>query len=198
MYRAVAAGALVLLGCTTTKYVGQPPEELPPPTSVCGVQIAIVDARPDMERHPFVGRVNLYPLSRVKPTPWWQLVNETEYVVRSMRDKPERVEIVVTSLRLVYKEEGVLRKHDRAKNGSEESHAETIFLDAYPSGASCAIQATVRFKYAGGVERRVDVACLASRLSTPRVEYWGNGVEESVRAAVQKYGLRLRHGLRLN
>lgn len=92
-----AAGA----GCGGPQYYTAPPEQLPAAVNVGGTTVQIVDERPEWERKPFTGVVCLYHLGKAHPDAWAQLAAEAKAVVDAMPQKPERVEVVVTSYRLV-------------------------------------------------------------------------------------------------
>ena len=104
MTRGVWAGLAVCaasIGCTGPQYYPAPPENLPPPANVGGVAVQITDQRPEWEKKPFTGVVCLYHLGKAHPDAWAQLAEETNAVVAAMPQKPERVEVVVSSFRLV-------------------------------------------------------------------------------------------------
>ncbi len=69
--------------------------------NVNGTAVQVIDQRPEWEKKPFTGVVCLYHLDKAHPGAWEQLANETNAVVAAMPQKPERVEVVVTSYRLV-------------------------------------------------------------------------------------------------
>jgi hypothetical protein len=224
MNRGIWAGVVLLMvGCTAKKYYTPPPEQLPPPADVNGVKVTIEDARPELERRPFTGPVCLYHPSRVKPSPWDQLVTETQTVVAAMPEKPERVDVVVTSFRLVLKDDLSAKKHgdrpmvanpvrpdkaDPTTSGQGNSPAESEtgpekgswlwgFLDAHPAGASCAVKATVRFVYPGGREQAVDVDRIAAGQNLTGTKYLGDAIEDAVRTVVRLYGAQVRQGVGL-
>lgn len=92
---------LLLAGCQTKNYYTPPPEQLPAPVDRNGLRVSIEDARPEWERQPFVGSVSLYHPAKAKPNPWAQIESEAEAAAAAMPARPERVEVVVSSLRLV-------------------------------------------------------------------------------------------------
>ena len=106
---------LVLLGCQTTQPVAVH-EAIPPPFTVNGTAVALADERWGWEREPFNGPVTLYRLGRVTPNPWSQLAKETEAIVAAMPEKPERVDVIVTSFRLVRKADQPNVKPDPSEN----------------------------------------------------------------------------------
>jgi hypothetical protein len=103
-------------GCTGPQYYKPPPEKMPPAANVNGTAVAIVDQRPDWEKKPFTGVVCLYHLGKAHPDAWAQLAEETNAVVAAMPQKPERVEIDVTSFRLVRSGDTVPRFRDWSAN----------------------------------------------------------------------------------
>lgn len=98
---AAVAVCAVAAGCNSPQYYTAPPEKLPPAVNVGGAQVQITDARPEWEKKPFTGTVCLYHLDKAQPGCWAQLAEETNAVVQAMPQKPEKVEIEVTSFRLV-------------------------------------------------------------------------------------------------
>jgi hypothetical protein len=104
MLRAVLAAVLLpLVGCQTAPQA-VPREQIPPPFLAHGATIAIADERHDWERQPMNGTTTLYRIGRVMPNPWSQLAQETEAIVAALPEKPQRVDVIVTSFRLVRKE----------------------------------------------------------------------------------------------
>ncbi len=104
MTRGVWAAAVVCavgVGCNGAHYYTAPPEQVPPPANVAGANVQIVDQRPEWEKKPFTGVVCLYHLGKAHPGAWEQLAEEANAVVAAMPQKPERVEVEVTSFRLV-------------------------------------------------------------------------------------------------
>jgi hypothetical protein len=99
-------------GCTGPQYYPAPPENLPSPANVAGVAVQITDQRPEWEKKPFTGVVCLYHLGKAHPDAWAQLAEETNAVVAAMSQKPERVEVVVSSFRLVRSADTVPRFRD--------------------------------------------------------------------------------------
>lgn len=100
VWAAVAVCALGA-GCNGPRYYTAPAERLPPAVRVGGANVQVVDQRPEWERKPFTGAVCLYHLGKAHPGAWEQLAEETNAVVAAMPQKPERVEVEVTSFRLV-------------------------------------------------------------------------------------------------
>lgn len=98
---AVWAGCAVSVGCAGPQYYTPPVEQLPQPTNVNGTVVQVVDQRPEWEKKPFTGVVCLYHLGKAHPGAWAQLAEETNAIVAAMPQKPERVEVEVTSFRLV-------------------------------------------------------------------------------------------------
>jgi hypothetical protein len=74
---------------------------MPPPANVAGVAVQVIDQRPEWERKPFTGVVCLYHLGKAHPDAWAQLAQEAGAVVAEMPQKPDRVDVVVSSFRLV-------------------------------------------------------------------------------------------------
>ncbi len=99
-----AALLLFALGCHTTPHATLPPEPVVRPVDVNGVAAVINDQRLEWEKKPFSGRVTLYQLGGTTPDPWTQLANETAAIITAMPERPARVEVCVTSFRLVYKQ----------------------------------------------------------------------------------------------
>lgn len=104
MNRGVAVGVFVVVaaGCAA------PPtlvEKFPAPSRASGTWVVVEDRRPGWEKAPFNGPVvSLYRFSRVSPNPWFRVQEATEKIVAELPDKPERVDVVVTSFRLVSRE----------------------------------------------------------------------------------------------
>ena len=94
---------LVAIGCQSAPPVAR--EAIPPPFAVNGTAVAITDERWEWERSPIDGPITLYRLGRVTPNPWSQLARETEAIVAAMPEKPQRVDVIVTSFRLVRKDD---------------------------------------------------------------------------------------------
>jgi hypothetical protein len=101
------------IGCSGPQYYTPPVEQLPPPTNVNGSTVQFIDQRPEWEKKPFTGVVCLYHTGKAHPDAWAQLAQEADAVVGALPQKPERVEVVVTSFRLVRIVEGTGGKfHD--------------------------------------------------------------------------------------
>jgi hypothetical protein len=100
VWAGLAAGALCA-GCNGPQYYEAPVEKVPPAANVAGAVVQVIDQRPEWERKPFTGVVCLYHLGKAHPDAWAQLAEEAKAVVAQMPQKPERVEVVVTSFRLV-------------------------------------------------------------------------------------------------
>jgi hypothetical protein len=104
MNRGLWAGVWVLLaGCQAPP---KPAELIPPPSRASGAWVVVEDYRPEWEKRPFSGPVTLFPAWKAHPNPWTQLAKEAEAVVGAMPEKPERVDVFVSSFRLVKKDEG--------------------------------------------------------------------------------------------
>lgn len=88
-------------GCNAPQYYTAPPDKMPPPANVNGATVQIADRRPDWEKKPFTGPLCMYHLDKSDPGGWAQLAEEANAVVAAMPEKPERVEVEVTSFRLV-------------------------------------------------------------------------------------------------
>src|SRR5829696_3074910 len=105
MNRCVAAGVCfvaAVAGCQTAPRLVEP---FPEPSRASGAWVVLDDQRPAWEKAPFSGPVvSLYRFSRVSPNPWVRLQKATEAVVAELPEKPERVDVVVASFRLVSKE----------------------------------------------------------------------------------------------
>jgi hypothetical protein len=102
MTRVTWAGLVVWAvgaGCTGPQYYAPPPEKIPPPANVGGATVQIIDQRPEWEKKPFMGVVCMYHLDKTHA--WDQLAQETAAVVNAMPQKPARVEVVVSSFRVV-------------------------------------------------------------------------------------------------
>jgi len=115
MWRAIWTGLAVCAvgaGCAGPQFYTPPPEQVPPPASVGGATVQIVDQRPEWEKKPFTGAVCLYHLGKAHPDAWAQLAEEAGAVVAAMPEKPERVEVVVTSFRLVRSVENTAKFRD--------------------------------------------------------------------------------------
>jgi hypothetical protein len=91
----------LLGGCNTPQYYKAPAEQMPQAVNVGGTTVQFVDQRPEWEKKPFTGAVCLYHPGKAHPGPWEQIAQETNAVVAAMAQKPERVEVEVTSFRLV-------------------------------------------------------------------------------------------------
>ncbi|MBN9522076.1 hypothetical protein J0H58_26760 [bacterium] len=102
MNRGVLLGVVLLAaGCQAPPKLVEP---FPEPSRSSGAWVVLEDRRPGWERAPFEGPVvSLYRFSRVSPNPWGRLQKATEAIVAELPDKPERVDVVVTSFRLVSK-----------------------------------------------------------------------------------------------
>ena len=104
MTRGVWAGLVacaVGVGCVGPQYYSPPPEQLPPIADVGGTAVQLTDQRPEWEKKPFTGVVCLYHLGKAHPSAWAQLAEEANAAVAAMPQKPQRVEVAVTSFRLV-------------------------------------------------------------------------------------------------
>ncbi len=100
----IAACLLSLAGCQSAP-TPIPRETIPLPFVAHGATISISDERYDWERQPVGGPIALYRLGRVLPNPWSQLAKETEAIVEALPEKPQRVDVIVTSFRLVRRED---------------------------------------------------------------------------------------------
>ena len=98
---AAVVGCAVGAGCSGPQYYNPPAEHPPAVESAGGVPVKFVDQRPDWEKKPFTGVVCLYHLGKAHPGAWDQLARETNAVVAALPQKPEHVEVAVTSFRLV-------------------------------------------------------------------------------------------------
>lgn len=101
VWAGVAACALCVVGCNTPRYYTPPTTQLPSEKVIDGVAYQFQDQRPEWEKQPFTGVVCLYHLDKAQPGPWAQLTEETSAVIAAMPQKPERVEVTVSSFRLV-------------------------------------------------------------------------------------------------
>ena len=99
-----AACLLMIVGCQAAPPVA-PREAIPPPFTANGATISFSDERHEWERQQITGPIAVYRLGRVSPNPWSQLAKETEAIVEAMPEKPVRVEVFVTSFRLIRKED---------------------------------------------------------------------------------------------
>lgn len=251
MWRTIWTGLAVCavgVGCVGPQYYTPPPEQVPPPAVVAGTTVQIVDQRPEWEKKPFTGVVCLYHLGKAHPDAWAQLLEETNAVVNAMPQKPERVEVVVTSFRLVRSVDNTKRFHDwgagptpnpaartqQITRTNAEERQQTLarvngantgvpdqrpvaegpgnkvemalsskddprrMLADHPSGASCAIQATVRLIFPGGREQSVDVKTLNRGANDTGTAYMGEAMDAAARAAVMQFGRQFRSGVGLN
>ena len=115
MTRGIWAGLVLCaagVGCSGPQYYTAPPDHLPAPENVGGSLVQIVDERPEWEKKPFTGVVCLYHLGKAHPDAWAALSEEADAVVAAMPQKPERVEVAVTSYRLVRSTESLKKFHD--------------------------------------------------------------------------------------
>src|ERR1700679_1519315 len=104
MWRVIWAGLVVCavgVGCTGPQYYPPPPEHIPPPANVGGTAVQIIDQRPEWEKKPFTGVVCLYHLGKAHPDGWAQLAEETNAIVAALPQRPERVDVVISSFQLV-------------------------------------------------------------------------------------------------
>lgn len=104
MTRGVWAGVVAFAvgaGCVGPQFYTPPPEQVPPAADVGGSTVQLLDQRPEWEKKPFTGVVCLYHLGKAQPNAWGQLTEETNAIVSAMPQKPQRVEVAVTSFRLV-------------------------------------------------------------------------------------------------
>jgi hypothetical protein len=102
--RTTAAAVLFLaIGCKTPP--PPPKEAVPPPFNANGVAFTFSDERHEWEKQQVSGPTTIYRLGRVSPNPWSQLSKETESFVAALPEKPARVDVFVTSFRLVRKED---------------------------------------------------------------------------------------------
>jgi hypothetical protein len=99
-----AAALLLIVGCQTAP-PAPPRDVIPPPFAASGATVTFSDERHDWEKHAVNGPTTIYRLGRVTPNPWSQLAKETEAIVAAMPEKPHRVDVFVTSFRLVRKED---------------------------------------------------------------------------------------------
>ncbi len=105
MNRGIAAAACLVVAAVGCQAPPKLVEPFPEPSRASGAWVVLEDRRPDWEKAPFDGPVvSLYRFSRVSPNPWVRLQKATEAVVADLPEKPERVDVVVTSFRLVSKE----------------------------------------------------------------------------------------------
>jgi hypothetical protein len=115
MTRGIWAGLALCaasIGCSGPQYYQAPPEQIPTAVNVGGTTVQIVDQRPEWEKKPFTGPVCMYHLGKAHPDAWAQLAKEADTIVAAMPQKPERVEVVVTSYRLVRQVENTKKFHD--------------------------------------------------------------------------------------
>lgn len=103
MNRLAAMGvAAIVVGCQAAPQLVEP---FPQPSRASGSWVVLEDRRPAWERETFKGPVvSLYRFSSVSPNPWVRLQKATETIVAELPEKPDRVDVVVTSFRLVTKE----------------------------------------------------------------------------------------------
>jgi hypothetical protein len=115
----------VEVGCGGAHYYTAPPEQIPPPVNVGRTAVQIIDQRPEWEKKPFTGVVCLYHMGKAHPDAWAQLAEETNAVVAAMPQKPERVEVMVTSFRLVKSGDTAPRYHDYSAGPNPNPSART-------------------------------------------------------------------------
>jgi hypothetical protein len=104
MNRGLGVGVFVLVaaGCSAPPKLVEP---FPEPSRASGAWVVLDDQRPGWEKAPFDGPVvSAYRFSRVSPNPWVRVLKATEAVVAELPDRPERVDVVVASFRLLSKE----------------------------------------------------------------------------------------------
>lgn len=244
---AALAVCAVGVGCTGPQYYTPPPEQLPPPASVGGATVQIIDQRPEWEKKPFTGEVCLYHLGKAHPDAWEQLSQETAAVVAAMPQKPASADVTVTSFRLVRAVNTRKRFHDwnagphanpgaqalqRLRTDGEEReqrlariHGDTSapagrpadeapankvevafsskddprrMLQDHPTGASCAIQATVRLVFPDGREQSVDIKTIARGANDSGTAYWGEAMDFAAKTAVHDFGRQFRVAVGLN
>ena len=99
-------------GCSGPQYYAAPPEKIPPPVNVNGTTVQIIDQRPEWEKKPFTGVVCLYHLGKAHPDGWAQLAEETNAIVAALPQRPERVDVVISSFQLVRSGETVKQYRD--------------------------------------------------------------------------------------
>lgn len=105
MNRGLGAGVCLVVAAVGCQAPPKLVEPFPEPSRASGAWVVLEDRRPDWEKAPFDGPVvSLYRFSRVSPNPWVRLQKATEAVVAELPEKPERVDVVVASFRLVSKE----------------------------------------------------------------------------------------------
>ena len=250
MWQAIWTGLAVCAvgaGCVGPQFYTPPPEQVPPPATVGGATVQIVDQRPEWEKKPFTGVVCLYHLGKAHPDAWAQLAEEANAVVAAMPEKPQRVEVAVTSFRLVRSVENTEKFRDfgpvpvanpgartqqmvRANGDAREQSLARAnggagapapysnisgpgnrvemalsskddprrLLQDHPSGASCAIQATVRLVFPGGREQSVDVKTMNRGDNSTGTAYMGEAMDAAARTAVIQFGRQFRSGVGLN
>lgn len=104
MNRGLSAGVALVVAVAGCQAPPKLVEPFPEPSRASGAWVVLEDRRPGWEKAPFDGPVvSLYRFSRVSPNPWVRLQKATEAVVAELTEKPERVDVVVTSFRLVSK-----------------------------------------------------------------------------------------------
>jgi hypothetical protein len=127
MWAGVAVCA-VGVGCTGPQYYTPLPEQIPPPANVGGATVQIIDQRPEWEKKPFTGIVCLYDLNKSHPDAWTQLSREVSAVVSAMPQKAARVDVVVSSFRLVRSTDGVKKYHDYGAGPNPNPNAQTTTM----------------------------------------------------------------------
>ncbi len=113
-------------GCSGPQYYEAPPDKLPPPATVAGTTVQLIDQRPEWEKKPFTGVVCLYHLGKAHPDAWAQLAEEMNAIVAQMPQKPERVDVVVSSFRLVRAGDSGGRFRDFSKGPNANPNARII------------------------------------------------------------------------
>jgi hypothetical protein len=114
-----AVGALG--GCGGPQYYNVPPDKIPPTANVGGVAVQIIDQRPDWEKKPFTGSVSLYHLGKAHPDVWSQIAEQTSATVAELPQKPEHVDVVISSVQLVRSGDTARPYRDLSTNGQSSN-----------------------------------------------------------------------------
>ena len=207
--RAWVVAAVLAAGCRGPHYYNPPAERLPPPAAVGGTEVVVTDDRPGWERKPFTGKAALYHPGKARPNPWEQLAAEAGAVAAELPEKPRRVTVVVTSLRLVRTDAAAVDGELRGVTlqlapgvdwylsweTPDQLYPKAV-LD-HPDGASCAVEAAVTVETAGRPPRTFEVKTIASGPADPGTAYTGDVFDQTVKAAVRQFGRKLRSAVGL-
>ncbi|MBA4064798.1 MAG: hypothetical protein C0501_14010 [Isosphaera sp.] len=202
--RAWVVAAVLAAGCRGPRFYDPPAETLPPPAAVGGTEVVVTDHRPAWEKKPFTGKAALYYPGKVRPSPWEQLAAEAGAVAAELPDRPHRVTVAVTSLRLVRTDAAAVDGELRTSTFQlmpgvawtwNLEKAEDLYPEAvldHPDGASCAVEATVTVEAAGRPPQVFEVKTIASGPGFTGTAYTGDVFDQPVRTAVIQFGRKFR------